>query len=344
VRATINRRIFLTVLGGGIVSPFVARAQGRDLPIIGFLSSASALEFAPLTAAYNEGLQSVGFVHGRNVIVEMHWANGKYEDLPTLAAELVRRKVALITATGGVVSAQAAAKATTTIPIVFVVGSDPVNLGLVASINRPGGNATGVSIITTELAEKRMQLLKEIVPAMQTLTFGTQSVSSALPTVALLVNPGSVTTEMEIEQSSTAARNLRLNFLTFNATDENELRPAFEEAAKQGVNALLISADPFFTSRRSQLVGLAAQYMLPAMYPLSAYVDAGGLVSYGTELQWAYRQAGVYTGRILKGAKASELPVMMPAVFDLVINLKTAKALGIMVSPELLARANRVVE
>lgn len=344
MRGIINRRSFLTVLGGATALPLVARAQGQSLPVIGFLSSASPLEFTHLTAAFSEGLQAEGFDNGRNVIVEMHWANGKYENLPALAAELARRKVTLITATGGVVSAQAATKATTTIPIVFVVGSDPVNMGLVASINKPGGNATGVSIITTELAEKRMQLLKEVVPAMQTPTSRVQVAGAAMPTVALLVNPGSITTDSEIDQSRAAAGNLRLNFVTFNATDESELRLAFERAGRQGVSAMLISADSFFTSRRSQLVALAAQHTLPTMYPLSAYVEAGGLMSYGTELPWAYRQAGIYAGRILKGVKTSELPVMMPSVFDLVINTKTAKALGITVSPELLARANRVLE
>jgi putative ABC transport system substrate-binding protein len=171
-----------------------------------------------------------------------------------------------------------------------------------------------------------------------------QVAGAAMPTVALLVNPGSITTGAEIDQSRAAAGNLRLNFITFNASDESELRSAFEQAAQRGVSAMLISADSFFNSRRSQLVALAAQYMLPTMYPLSAYVEAGGLMSYGTELPWAYRQAGIYAGRILKGAKASELPVMMPSVFDLVINTKPAKALGITVSPELLARANRVLE
>jgi ABC-type uncharacterized transport system substrate-binding protein len=321
VRTVINRRFFLTGLGGAAALPFVARAQGQALPVIGFLSSASPLQFTHLTAAYSEGLRQEGFVHNRNVLVEMHWAHGKYEDLPTLAASLAGRKVALITATGGVVSAQAAKSATTTIPIVFVVGSDPVKLGLVTSINQPGGNATGVTIITTELAEKRMQLLKEIMPTRQT-----------------------VAMSVEIEQSKAAALNLGLNFVTFNAADEKEIPAAFEQAARQGVGGILISADPFFTSRRSQVVALAAKHMLPTMYPLSAYVEAGGLLSYGTELPWAYRQAGVYAGRILKGAKASELPIMMPSIFDLVINTKTAKALGITVPAELLARANTVLE
>jgi putative tryptophan/tyrosine transport system substrate-binding protein len=346
VRTVINRRFFLNGLGGAAASPFVARAQaqGQALPVIGFLSSASPLQFARLTAAFGEGLNDEGFVHNRNVLVEMHWAHGKYEDLPALAATLAGRKVALITATGGVVSAQAAKSATTTIPIVFVIGSDPVKLGLVASINKPGGNATGVTIITTELAEKRMQLLKEIMPMMQAVTMAMQSARSAVPTVALLVNPGSVTTNEEIEQSRAAALNLGLNFVTFNAANEREIPLAFEQASRQGVSGILISADPFFTSRRSHVVALAAKYMLPTMYPLSAYVEAGGLLSYGTELPWAYRQAGIYAGRILKGARASELPIMMPSVFDLVINTTTAKALGITVPNELLARANQVLE
>jgi putative ABC transport system substrate-binding protein len=325
-----KRRSFLTALGGAAAWPLVARAQQPTVPVIGFLSSGSPRAFARLTAAFREGLQTEGYVHGSNVWVEYRWAEGHYDDLPGLAADLVQRRVAVIAATGGLVSAEAAKKATTEIPIVFVVGPDPVHLKLVTSLNRPGGNATGVSIFTTELAIKRLELLHDMVPKMQT--------------VAILVNPGSITTDIEVIESTTAAGKLGLKLLTIEARSETDFEPAFEMAFAQKADALLISADAFFTSRRVQLVALAARFSLPAMYPLSSYVEAGGLVSYGTELTWAYSQVGTYAGRILKGAKPGELPVVLPTDFNLVINLKTAKALGLALSPLVLTRAHRVME
>jgi ABC-type uncharacterized transport system substrate-binding protein len=323
-----NRRSFLTALGGATVWPLVAQAQQPALPVIGFLSSASPRAFAHFVAAFREGLQTQGFVHGRNVWIDYRWAEGHYNDLPALAADLVQRKVALIAATGGVVSARAAIKATTTIPIVFVVGFDPVKLGLVTRLNKPGANATGVSIFTTELVTKRLELLTKLLPQMRT--------------VAMLVNPGAAVTRIEITETSAAAQMLGLELLTIEARSESDFDAAFASAVKQQAGALLISADPFFTSRRVRLVALAAQFALPTMYPLRIYVEAGGLVSYGTELPWAYRQVGAYAGRILKGAKPGELPVMLPSNFDLVINSNTAKALGIAVPPEISVLAHEV--
>lgn len=325
-----NRRSFLTAIGSTAAWPLVAQAQQPALPVVGFLSSASPRAFANLVAAFREGLQSQGFVHGRNVWIDYRWAEGHYSDLPALASDLVQRKVALIAATGGVVSARAAIKATTTIPIVFVVGFDPVKLGLVARMNEPGANATGVSIFTTELVTKRLELLTKLLPQMRT--------------VAMLVNPGAVVTRIEVSETKEAAERLGLKLVMIEARSESDFEAAMASAVKQQAKALLISADPFFTSRRVRLVALAAQHALPTMYPLRIYVEAGGLVSYGTELPWAYHQIGVYAGRILKGAKPGELPVMLPSNFDLVINAKTARALGITVPPEIAVLANELKE
>lgn len=294
------------------------------------MSSASPRAFAHLVAAFREGLKAQGFVHGRNVWIDYRWAEGHYKDLPALAADLVQRKVAVIAATGGVVSARAAIKATTTIPIVFVVGFDPVKLDLVSQLNKPGANATGVSIFTTELVTKRLELLTKLLPQMST--------------VAMLVNPGAVVTRIEIPETRAAAKKLGLKLVMIEARSENDFEPALASAVKQKASALLVSADPFFTSRRVRLVALAAQYALPTMYPLRVYVEAGGLLSYGTELPWAYHQVGVYAGRILNGAKPGELPVMLPSNFDLFINSKTAKALGITVPPDISVLAHEVVK
>jgi putative ABC transport system substrate-binding protein len=335
LRAHMNRRRFLSALGGIPVWTLVAEAQQPAIPVIGFLSSASPPPFARLVAAFREGLQAQGFSEGHNVSIEFRWADGRYDALPNLADQLVRRPVSLIAATGGVVSANAAIGATSSIPIVFVVGFDPVQLGLVSSLNQPGGNATGVTIFTTELATKRLELLHQLLPAIPTV--GSQ-------TVAILVNPRSVATEIEVSASRAAAQQLGFKLVRFDAINEGDVEAAFVSAVGEKTSALLVSADPFFTSRRVQLVRLAEQHALPTMYPLSAYVDAGGLMSYGTELPWAYQQAGDYAGRILKGAKPNELPVMQPTTFNLVINLKTANALGITVPTMVLARANKVVE
>jgi ABC-type uncharacterized transport system substrate-binding protein len=327
-----RRRDFIRIIAGSAASawPLTASAQKTALPVIGFLNSGSPRSFARLTAAYREGLQTQGLVHGRDIWIDYRWAEGHYADLPALAADLVRRGVAVITATGGTISAQAARAATSTIPIVFVVGFDPVQQGLVASLNKPGGNATGVSIFTTELATKRLELLHELLPAIHTVT--------------ILVNPGSAATAIEIGEINSAADKLALKLVTINAKSESDIDAAYASAVGHKAGAVLVSADPFFMSRRAQLVNLAARYTLPTMYPLSAYAIAGGLFSYGPELAWAYRQAGVYTGRILKGAKPTDLPIMLPTDFNLVINMKTAKTLGLSIPSALLARADEVIE
>ena len=298
--------------------------------MIGFLSSLSPLTSEPLLKAFNAGLQSEGYSHGRNVWIEQRWAEGQYEELKRLASDLVQCQVKVLAATGGVVTAQAAKQVTSTIPIVFIVGYDPVQLGLVKSINAPGGNATGVNIFTTELAMKRLELLKELV--------------GQIRTAGLLVNPGSVTTEIEIRETRAAAENLGVSLEVFAAKDQRELETAFDLAVQSHTSALLVSADPFFNSRRAQIVALAAKWALPTMYPFPAYVEGGGLVSYGTKLTWAYHQIGVYAGRILKGAKPTELPVQLPAEFQLILNLQAAKALGLTVPTSVLIRADRVIE
>lgn len=324
------RRSFLTVLGGAAAWPLVARAQQPAVPVIGFLSSGSPRAFAGLAEAFREGLQQQGFLHGNNVQVEYRWAEGRYDELPKLAADLVQRRVRLIAATGGVISARAAKAATTEIPIVFIVGFDPVKLGLVESFNSPGGNATGVNIFTTELAIKRLQLLKDLLPR--------------IDSVAILVNPGAATTDIEIDESRQAAHRFDLKFRVFEANTEGGLDAALERAAQDHTGALLVSADPFFTAQRNRIVALAGRLALPAMYPLPVYVEAGGLVSYGAKLSWAYRQIGIYAGRILKGAKPNELPVQLPTEFDLALNLKAAKALNMTIPTSTLVRASHVVE
>jgi putative tryptophan/tyrosine transport system substrate-binding protein len=325
-----TRRNFLTVAGGAAAWPLASYAQQPRMPVIGFLSPGSPRSFAPLTAAFRDGLQSQGYAEGRNVFIDYRWAEGHYDELPALATALVRRPVDLIAAAGGVLPAQAAKIATSTIPILFVAGFDPVQLDLVASLNNPGGNLTGVSVLTTELAAKRLELLHDLLPSAQT--------------IALLVNPGSVATPIEAKDTVAAAQHWGIEVLMLEAATDRELEAAFASAAMKRASALLVSADPFFTTRRAELVALAARHAQPAMYPWREYVEAGGLLSYGTELTWAYHQIGVYAGRIIKGAKPAELPVHQPTDFDLVINLKTARALGLTVSPLLLIRANKTIE
>jgi ABC-type uncharacterized transport system substrate-binding protein len=322
--------LLLAVLSGVARWPLTARAQQRTMPTIGFLSSGSPRAFAELVAAFREGLGDQGYNVGSNVWIDYRWAEGYYNDLDTLAAELVRNQVALIAATGGVPSARAGLNATRTIPVVFIVGVDPIQLGLVASLNKPGGNATGASIFTTELAMKRLELLSSLVPGKGAF--------------ALLVNPKSAGTDIETKMTATAAESSGRSISILNASTESEIDDAFNSAADQHVGALLISADPLFMNRRAQLVALAARHAIPAMFPLRQYVVAGGLMSYGPELTWAYRRIGQYAGRILKGTKPSDLPVEQPTEFKLVINLATAKALGLAIPPRLLALSDEVIE
>jgi len=318
-----RRRDFITLLGGAAAArPLAARAQQPAMPVIGFLSSGSPGPFAQMLAAFHQGLKDGGYVEGQNVAIEYRWAEGYYDRLSTLAADLVRRQVAVLAATGGTVSALAAKAATTTIPILFVA-ADPVRDGLVASLNRPGGNVTGVSVFSAELAPKRLQLLRELVPK--------------AGKIAALTNPAS----MDEPEALTRAG---FPLLTITAEAEGDFGPAFIQAAQQGVEALLVTADPFFNTRRAQIVALATRHSLPAAYPWREYVEAGGLMSYGTSLPGTYHQLGLYVSRVLKGDKPADLPVQNPIKFELAINLKTAKALGLTVPPTLLARADEVIE
>jgi putative ABC transport system substrate-binding protein len=324
------RRNFLTLLGGSALWSLAAHAKEPAMPVIGFLNSGSPPAFGNLVAAFGQGLNDQGYVDGSSVRIDYRWAEGRYGDLDAMAAELVRNHVDLIAATGGVVSAKAALKATASIPIVFVVGFDPVALGLVASLNKPGANATGVSIFTTELATKRVELLYELATGMRT--------------VAFLTNPKAVVTEIEVKETSAAVKRSGRELLVLSANNASEIDAAFALAHERQVGGLVVSADPLFTTRAEQVVSLAARHAIPAVYPVREYIEAGGLMSYGPNLERAYRDVGVYAGRILKGANPNSLPVALPTTFDLVLNLKTAKALGLKISPLLFAIANEVIE
>jgi putative ABC transport system substrate-binding protein len=329
-----DRRQVLGLLGAAAAWPLSAQAQPAlppsPLPVIGFLSTGSPRTFGKFLAAFRQGLLDRGYEEGRNVWIDYRWAEGHYGELGTMASELVKKEVNVIAATGGVISAKAALQATSKIPVIFVVGFDPVQLGLVTSINEPGGNATGASVYSTELVGKRLELLYDLTPSVRN--------------VAMLVNPGAPVTEFEIKTMATVAKRIGRELLILKATNEGEMNTAFETAVQQQVNGLLVSADPLFTVRRAQLVALAARHRIPAAYPWREYVEAGGLLSYGTELTWAYRQAGAYAGRILGGAEPKNLPVVLPTKFELMINLKTAKALGLEVSPKLLAIVDEAIE
>jgi putative ABC transport system substrate-binding protein len=325
-----QRREFITLLGGAAAAwPLIARAQQATLPVIGFLSSGSPRTFAKFLKAFQQGLREQGFVEGDNVAIDYRWAEGHLDELDALATELTRERVALIAATGGIRSAQAAKKATATIPIVFVLGFDPVQLRLVASINKPGGNMTGTYINTTELGGKRLSLLFNL--------------GSGIQNAAILMNPESIIADIE-EKEVAAAKAVGRQFFVLKARSGSEIDVAFASAFQQQAHALVLSADPLFMTLRAPIVGLAAKYKMPVMYPFREYVDDGGLMSYGPSLTSAYRAAGNYAGRILKGARPTELPVLQPTKFELVINLKTAKALGLTVPPSLIALADEVVE
>jgi putative ABC transport system substrate-binding protein len=327
----LRRRDFIALFGGApLALPLAARAQQPAMPVVGFLNSASPAAWTNLVAAFHQGLSEEGYVEHRNVGIEWRWAEGRYEQLPALAAELARRHVTVIVATGGVTSALAAKAATTVIPIVFTTGSDPVQQGLVASLNRPGGNVTGVSLFVSQMEGKRLGLLRELVPR------------AAL--IGMLLNPTNPNAERQLKDIQEAARAIGQQFHIVHASRERDFATAFATLSQMRAGALLVGADPFFNSRRDEIVGLAARHAIPAIYEQREHVVAGGLMSYGTSLSDGYRQAGVYTGRILKGEKPANLPVLQSSRFELIINLRTAKVLGIEVPPTLSAQANEVIE
>ena len=326
----IRRRKFLATLGGAAVWPLAARAQQPAMPVIGFLNSGSPAERAPFVATFRQGLKEPGYVEGQTVAIEYRFAEGRYDRLPSLASDLVRREVAVIAATGDTVSPLAAKGATATIPIVFVVGSDPVKEGLVASFNRPGGNITGVSIISSALVSKQFELLHELVPQ--------------AAVVGILLNPSNPNVGFELSDLQSAAQTMGVQLVVLRASTEREIEGAFATLMQLRAGALLIEPDVFFLDRREQLVALAKHQAIPTMYTRREHAAIGGLMSYGADLADAYRQAGVYVGRILKGAKPTDLPVVRPTKYSLVINLKTAKALGLQIPDKLLAIADEVIE
>jgi putative tryptophan/tyrosine transport system substrate-binding protein len=324
-----KRREFITLLGGAVAWPVAARAQQSALPVIGFLNPTSLDGMASLLRGFRQGLKETGFVEGENVAIEYRWADNQIDRLPTLAAELVQRRVAVI-ATFGNAPALAAKAATATIPIVFAAGDDPVKIGLVASLARPGGNLTGFSYLATEVAAKRLELLRELVPG--------------AAKVAVLANPAVPPTATTLREVEKAAGTMGLQTKIFNASSSGEINAAFATMARERSDALFVGGGFLFSSRRVQLVHLASRYLIPAIYQGRQWTVAGGLMSYGASITDAYRQLGVYTGRILKGAKPMDLPVEQATKLELVINAEAARLLGLTVPPSLLARADEVIE
>jgi putative ABC transport system substrate-binding protein len=325
-----RRRRFITGLGSAVLFPLPGLALQPAMPVIGFLNSGSLDRYRPFLGAFRQGLNDGGYVEGRNVVIESRWAEGRYARLPELAADLVRRRVSLIAATGGSTSARAAKAATSTIPVLFIGGDDPVEDGLVSSLSRPGGNLTGVSVNTSELMSKRVQLLLELIPG--------------ATKIALLQNREFVGADAAQREVDAATRALGRQMIVLKIGPPSDLEAAFETAVQQQADALLVTSSPLFTNRRVEIVILAARHALPAAYAWREFVEAGGLISYGPNIAWAYRQIGEYASRILKGEKPADLPVMLPTKFEFVINLNTAKTLGLTIPPNVLAIADEVIE
>jgi putative ABC transport system substrate-binding protein len=328
----LDRRSFITLFGGTTAAwPLAARAQQRAMPVIGFLNMQSPEAFVELLRGFRQGLKDTGYVEGENVAIEYRWAENQPDQLPALMADLVRRQAVVIAATGGYPPVFAAKAATTTIPIVFLAADDPVRLGFVASLARPGGNLTGINFFAEELAAKRLELLRELMPM--------------AARIAVVVNPANVMgTETTVREAEAASRAKGLHIKVFNASTSREIDAVFTAIARERLDAIFVGPDPFFTARRLQLSLLAVLHRLPAIYPVRPFAETGGLMSYGASLNDAYRQVGVHTGRILKGAKPADLPVLQSTKFELVINAQTARMLGIDVPATLLARADEVIE
>ena len=324
-----RRRRLVALFGAAVALPASPNAQPSAMPVIGFRNGASPAAFEHLAAAFREGLAEAGFVPGRNVEIDYRWAEGRFDRLAPLANDLVQRQVAVIVATGGARAALAAKAATSTIPIVFSSGGDPVENGLVNSLSRPSGNLTGVSLVTRLLETKRLEFLHQAVP--QAASF------------ALLTNPGMASMAESVKEVEGVARRLGVRLVVLKTQSAGEFDAAFKSLVQQRAEGLVVSSDAFFNSRREELVALAARHKLPAIYEFREFVQAGGLMSYGTQLAHMYRQIGVYTGRVLNGTKPADLPVVQPTNFELVINLKTAKALGITIPQSLLLRADEVI-
>ena len=326
-----QRRNFIRLLGGAAVAwPLAARAQQQAIPVVGFLSGRSLASDSDLVAVFRQALTEAGYVDGQNVVIEFRWADGQLDRLPELAAELIERKVSVIFAGASDVAAGALRVAAATVPVVFATGSDPVAAGLVASLNRPGGNLTGVTVITAALWPKRLELLRELI--------------SPTPLIALLVNPNNLTARQARRELNAAARRIGQDVVLLDASAEGEFEAAFATLTEKRASALVVSDDALFTNRRAVLVALAARHAVPAIYGRREFAAAGGLMSYGASTVDQYYQSGVYVGRILKGAKPADLPFLQPTKFELTINLKTAKALGLNVPNTLIGRADEVID
>jgi ABC-type uncharacterized transport system substrate-binding protein len=326
-----KRREFITLLGGAAAAwPVATRAQQPAMPVIGFMSGRSPEDSAHLVAAFRQGLGEAGFVEGQNIAIEYRWGLGQYDRMPALAADLVNRRVAVLVGVGGDVSGLAAKQATSTIPVVFGGGSDPVKAGLVESLSRPGGNATGYSLLTNEMEPKRLGMLHDLVPG--------------AAVIGVLLNPNFPPAARQLQDLEEAARTIAQRLFVSKASNDEELNAAFTSLVQQRVGALLVAADPYFDTRRDRIIVFAEQNRLPTMYQFREYAVAGGLISYGPSITDMYRQAGIYTARILKGAKPADLPVLRPTKFEFVINMKTARALGLVIPAGLISFADEVIE